>query len=347
MNDSNRGRIILYLTLVPSVILIIVYFATIARDRWFSTSGIQITVKAKDALEIHGQWEGSANPDRTVILIPDPSLDREFNSRAVKSNTGNYLARAILESKPNTALIRYDQRGTGRSPGDSRMTSLEMLAEDLVLFALQAKGRVTIVAHGDSCATALFAKQNLKVDQWVFVSCAYSGTLLENWGARFFQNMENSGVDKKTIARCMEEWIVWNRDLSAILKAKERPAVIPAKDGDSPDLLIFREALRELSWERREWTREAATFRVLKSIQELNNISIFWPEYDLVIPAVDRNVMAGSNLAPSIRILPRTEFFLLETDRGRKALVERVLFFKSPFTHVNEEAVKTIAASIR
>ncbi|MBL8021461.1 MAG: alpha/beta hydrolase [Leptospirales bacterium] len=347
MSDLTRAKVLLYLTLIPSILLIAVYASNFIGERWFSTKGTPIVIKTETGAEIQGQMEGSPQPGRTVIILPDPGLDRAFNSRAVKSNTGDELAGAILALRPDVAVIRYDQRGTGRSPGDSRMTSLDMLRNDLVAFAAKATGKTTIIAHGDSCATALYARRQLKVDQWILVSCAYSGTLLENWAQRFFQNMENSGVDQKTISRCKSEWADWNAALDLILSARERPAVIPAQDGDSPDLLVFREALRELAWERREWTRQAAGFKVLASMQEIKNVSIFWPEYDLVMPASDRAAMSRSKVGPLIRPLPQSEFFLLQTDKPHRALVERVMFFKSPFTRVNAAAIQTIASSIQ
>jgi len=351
MTRNRRARELLIVTISPLVAILTIYAYQFLHDRIAPREGNEFTLKAADGTEIHGWRTGAAaSMDGVVIVLPDPAFDSNFNSKTIATNVGQAFAVEILREHTSYEVLSFDQRGTGRTNGESRLTPVSILASDLKAVRALAHGKVTVIAHGDSCATAAFAATSgLKADRFIFVSCGYSGTLLANWGARLFANMANAGVDEPTIDQCRKEWTSWNKNLPSILKRKAREPVKSSVTGESPDLLIFREALRELGWEKKAWTQDAMRFDVAIALSKIaSDSNFFQPEFDLVSAAPEREAMLRyATIKERSKVLPGTDFFLFQTDRHHRTLIDRVLFTKNPFTQTNGEAIRTIVASIK
>jgi pimeloyl-ACP methyl ester carboxylesterase len=342
----NRARVILAMTLFPSVLFIALYAYYKTRDWMRPDSAL---FRAEDGVEVRGLREGTGS--RIVLILPDPALDRSFNSKSVESTTGAVLAQALAAR--GFTVIRYDQRGTGRTPGDPRGTGVQRLAEDAILSVRGVPAKdLSVLAHGDSCATAALAhKKGLRAKQWIFVSCGYSGTLLNNWAERLFHNMENSGLPASVRSQARAEWNAFAKSMPELLNRKETPPVPSAKEGESPDLQVIRGAYRELLVERRAWAVDAMAINVKKQILEIvkeSRVLFFSPEFDLVTPPLEREAMLQALQGTKARTiqLPGAEFFLLATDGPQVTTMERIVFLKNPLTRPRAEAVKVIADSV-
>lgn len=342
----NRARVILGMTLLPSVIFIGLYSFYKARDWMRPDSAL---FRSEDGVEVRGLREG--NGKRTVLLLPDPALDRSFNSKAVNSGAGDQIAESLVLR--GFTVIRYDQRGTGRTPGDPRGTGVQRLADDAILSVRSVPAvDLTVLAHGDSCATAALAHQRgLRARQWIFVSCAYSGTLLNNWAERLFHNMQNSGLPENVQQQARTEWNAFIKDLPESLKRKETPPVPLAREGESPDLQVIRGAYRELLVERRAWAVDAMAINVQKQIRTMageSRVVLFSPEFDLVTPPAERSAMLQALKGTRARTarLEKAEFFLLAADAPQVTTMERIAFLKNPLTRPQAEAIKALADSV-
>lgn len=343
----NRARVILGMTLLPSIVFICLYVFYKGRD-WMRPDSVLF--RAEDGVEVRGLREGIG--PRTVLLLPDPALDRSFNSKSIESTTGDAIAKALVER--GFTVVRYDQRGTGRTAGDPRGTSIERLAGDALLAVARVPdAELIVVAHGDSCATAAMARRKgLRASQWVFVSCGYSGTLLENWGERLFHNMENSGLSQDVRAQARSEWTAFVNDLPRLMEKKDTPPVPQAKEGESPDLQVIRGAFRELLVERRAWAVDAISLNVFKeilTIQRESRAVLFSPEFDSVTPPAERAALSEAlkRAGGSVQVLAGAEFFLLETNTLQRTTMERIVFLKNPLNHPKAEAVKALAGFVK
>lgn len=339
----NRARVILGMTLLPSVVFICLYAFYKGRD-WLRPDSVLF--RAEDGVEVRGLREGTGA--RTVLILPDPALDRGFNSKSIESTTGDALAKALVAR--GFTVVRYDQRGTGRTAGDPRGTSIDRLAGDALLaVAGTPASHLSVIAHGDSCATAAMAhKKGLRASQWVFVSCGYSGTLLQNWGERLFHNMANSGLGEDVRTQARAEWTNFAKDLPKLMAQKDTPPVPEAKEGESPDLQVIRGAFRELLVERRPWAVDAMSLNVAKEIVEMereSRVALFSPEFDSVTPPSERSRMleALKRAGSAAHVLPGAEFFLLETNALQRTTMERIAFLKNPLNHPKVEAIKVLA----
>lgn len=344
----NRARILLAMTLFPSVLFLGLYGYYKVRDRMRPDSAL---FRGSDGVEIRGLKEGSGS--RTVLILPDPALDRGFNSKSIESTTGDVLAKALVAR--GFTVIRFDQRGTGRTPGEPRTTTVSQLASDALAAAAVSPvpaRNLVIIAHGDSCATAALAHQKgLRARQWIFVSCGYSGTLLHNWSERLFYNMEGSGLEESVRAQARLEWKSFMKELPVAIRRSETPPVPAAKEGESPDMQVIRGAFRELLVERKDWATDAMALNVKKEIAMIageSRVDYLAPEFDTVTPPAERAAMSEwlKPLRVRTTVLPGAEFFLLATTAPQRTTMERIAFLKNPLSRPNQDAVKALADSV-
>ncbi len=334
----NRSRVILFVTLLPSAIVILLVLRSYASKALEPDSVVAVSA----GTEIHGVKSGGELP--AAVFAADPAFDRNLNSKSIQTDAGIALNEAL---RGNFSVIRYDQRGTGRTAGNSRFTPVSVLAADL---RAVAPDDAVIIAHGDSCATAAYAwKKGMRARKWIFVSCAYSGTLVDSWAERMFYNMQNSLMPPDVIRQCRAEWKLFRAGLKKTISGStEAPPVAPAKEGESPDLLVFRGAIRELAYDQRAWTKEALEFDVARTVQEMKRsekLVWFLPEFDtLTVPS---ETEAMSKVLGSPRILPGTDYFLLESNAPRRTAMERIFFLKNPFTKANNGSAGIIADAAR
>lgn len=342
----NRARVLLAMTLFPSVLFLGVYGYYKIRDWMRPDSAL---FRSSDGVEIRGLREGAGRT--TVLILPDPALDRGFNSKSIESGTGDALAKVLVSR--GFSVIRYDQRGTGRTAGEPRTTTVTQLASDAQISVSGVRALdLVVIAHGDSCATAALAHQKgLRARQWIFVSCGYSGTLLHNWSERLFYNMEGSGLDEAVRAQARLEWKLFIADLPAAIRRSETPPVPAAKEGESPDMQVIRGAFRELLVERKGWAADAMTLNVKEEIALIareSRVKYFACEFDTVTPPSERAAMTAWLKRPGVQItlLPGSEFFLLATSTPQRTTMERIAFLKNPLSRPNPEAVKALADSV-
>ena len=342
----SRAKSILFLTLLPSVIVLVLFAYTYAK-KW--TQKDEIVATATDGTQIHGiramSGAVSGSSQSLAVFLPDPAFDRSLNSRSIETNAGAELEALVL--KRGIHLLRYESRGTGRTPGVSRFVPPGILADDLMK---AGAGATTVIAHGDSCATAALAwKKGMQAKRWIFVSCAYSGNPVDEWAARTFYSMENSLMSEKLIQTCRKEWSTFRKDLRQTVSSKSGPPpVVPAKEGESPDLMVFRGAMREMAYEQKAWTREALDFDVMRTIVQMNrkeDLVWFVPEFDTVTVPSEVEAMKKAGVTP--RPLFQTDYFLLQTDSPRRTSMERIFFLKSPFTHPSSSALLAIADAVK
>lgn len=229
------------------------------------------------------------NVSHIVVVSADRGLDRSWNSRGITFHSGKYLAEVLASY--GAAVVRYDQRGTGASMISGKnvpdFTNMSWDLKSVYKWAtenIQTDGKTVLAGHGESCMTALSVATEIQPepDQVLLISCAYSGTLLDNWGARLISNMKRAGVKSEILEFASSELKNWKQnyqfDGSAVNQGdrsskstdetepadRENAGKSESVDGGdepmSPDLIAFYRALEYMNTpDMYRWSRMART----------------------------------------------------------------------------------------
>ncbi len=290
-----------------------------------------------------------------LLIVSDPTLDRDWNSPALRTHAARRLARR-LATESGIESFRFDPRGAGRSAASrSTYRDLELLAGDFtsalrVLRELPAAGPnrpVAVLAHGEACTNVLFALQGagagtqataetIAIDGLILSGCAFSGgSALEDWGRRLLWNLERSGPPEAVRAQAQEE-------LENFLSAGEVAVDVTAGENRTPpDLIAFRAALRYMaSPEMKGFAEPAREFFPEQTIAELGRRGLrvlrLTGEFDEEIPA---DLLAAAQRSGAT--IPRSDHFLKAAEARRQGFALAMQRY-NPFRTLSPEATAAI-----
>ncbi len=288
-----------------------------------------------------------------LLFVSDPTLDRDWNSPALRTHAGGRLA-LQLATESGIGSFRFDPRGAGRSAASrSTYRDLELLAGDFagaVRIVRELDGGaqrrpLAVLAHGEACTSVLYALNTAQasahaaanaIDGLILCGCAFSGgSALEDWGRRLLWNLERSDPPESVRARARE-------DLVRFLAHNEVPADITQGDNRTPpDLIAFRAALRYMqSPEMNGFAEPARAFFPVQTLERLERngtpVLRIVGEYDEEIPA---DLLASARRDG--RIAPGADHFLKSTDGMRQGFALALQRY-NPFRTLSPQATTAI-----
>lgn len=307
-------------------------------------------------------------PLARIILVADESLDRNWNSRSIQYGTGMDLAHSLAEK--GYATIRYDQRGSGESilSGLNR-PDIQNLTMDLGKIRQLGQKDFpgipeVILAHGNSCAIVLqgIQKSGELPAGILLTGCAYSGTLLDNWGERLLENMSRSSVDRSVMDQArkdLDHWIASKGSMESVTESMESSDTTGASGDDSdvsPDLLAFYHALDHMDSEKKaSWTKKAATIRPMELASDLLRsgvkITQLIGEYDPEIPEGELEATLAykskQNLTTyQLLVLDKVDHFLKTSESRPGTVMEKFAFRVDPNKESSGPALLEIGKQI-
>lgn len=296
-----------------------------------------------------------------LLIVSDPTLDRDWNSPALRTHVARRLARR-LATESGVESFRFDPRGAGRSAASrSTYRDLELLAGDFVsalrvtreLASSARSGPLAVLAHGEACTSVLYALHTAAanvqpgaaanahagattINGLILSGCAFSGgSALEDWGRRLLWNLERSDPPQSVRVRAREE-------LQRFLTAGEVEVdVAEGENRTPPDLIAFRAALRYMaSPEMKGFAEPARVFFPEQTLERLNGSGLhvlrLTGEYDEEIPA---DLLAAAQR--NGQTIPRTDHFLKTTDARMQGFALAMQRY-NPFRTLSPEATAAI-----
>ncbi|MEU5833900.1 alpha/beta fold hydrolase [Streptomyces diacarni] len=152
-----------------------------------------MTVTAHDGTDLAGSLTlpSGPGPHPAVLLLHGSGpLDREGNSKKLKTNLGRPVAEALAAA--GVATLRYDRRGTGATPGDWRAWGFTDNCDDAIaaVRALAAhpavrSDAVAVIGHSEGAlhAMALAARREVRAAV-LLAGYARTGEDAVRWQAR-------------------------------------------------------------------------------------------------------------------------------------------------------------------
>lgn len=324
-----------------------------------------------------------------TVIHPDRGLNGDWNSSGIQFQTGTFLRRSLASH--GISAISFDQRGTGQSVISGKNRSApETLVKDFLSVERAILDRkktkkidhLTYLGHGEGCAYVLLAalekvnKNERKPDQILLTGCAYSGTLLENWGARLIFNMEKAGVEPELIKNARDTLQFWlKKQKSAGPSHSSTPDSATGtasvhsdgnlKTGETqeakqmhPDLIAFYNALNYAeSDEMRRWTKEASKIHIPELIKKAiqNGISVhqFAGTTDEEIPSSEwdeqkkfRDTLytdhPNRKHLYSLKEVNNADHFFIQRESSSSSIVETALRRMNPFFQFNETLIQDL-----
>ncbi|WP_369201707.1 alpha/beta hydrolase family protein [Streptomyces sp. PU-14G] len=152
-----------------------------------------MTVTAHDGTDLAGTLTLPAGPGphpAVLLLHGSGPIDREGNSKKLKTNLGGPLADALAAA--GIATLRYDRRGTGATPGNWRAWGFTDNCDDAVAAARALAAHpavrsdaVAVVGHSEGSlhAMALAARREVRAAV-LLAGYARTGEAAVRWQAR-------------------------------------------------------------------------------------------------------------------------------------------------------------------
>ena len=203
-----------------------------------------------------------------IIFIADLNLDRNWDAPHASFQSGGFLAEALASF--GIESIRYDHRGTGKSPSiEKERHNFDLKAEDLhslyTYVRKQASQRLFFLAHGNrACSLLLYSLEKWKsIDHegLFLLSCGGEGNLLDIWARKVFFNMQRKGVPSTAITEAKKEWNIWEKSFTTRLEGKSLRTFserLKRQRGKSGELPGFWAALSFFSSDEMESFRRRA-----------------------------------------------------------------------------------------
>ncbi len=317
---------------------------------------------------------------KAVIMAADRGLDRNWNSKGMTMFSGEYMADALASN--GIAVIRYDQRGTGNSLISGRnVPDMGNLSADFSSINKWAVNNldadeIVLLGHGESCITALYASErnSLKPESILLINCAYSGTLLHNWGERLMHNMERAGVSAEHLAFARKELADWevNHSFNTTVKlAGEKSAIeknesAPEDESSKttklhPDLIAFYRALEYMdSAEMASWSQKAQEIEFNSLLKKalsrgINVYSIIGGaddetpqnEVDTAVQ-LSTAINAGNTKASyHVKIVKGVDHFLQEKGIRSQTDMSAAFHRMNPFRSYSKDFIKEVLSAIQ
>ncbi len=381
----NTRKFIIATIVIPILLLALYFFI----DRSGPGSSFPGKVSYSERVETIYSVDGTIIPvtitvpdsdrySKMIILASDRGLDADWNSKGLISFTGEYLAHAFASN--GIATIRYDQRGTGESKISGRNEpDPEYLAADLgsvlkwTRSAQVEQVPIYLLGHGEGCITALMSveRSDVQIDGVILSGCAYSGSLLENWGMRLINNMKRRKVDPKYISQAsldLKKWIHQKEGVQSQVNASNEntfstpvnaggtPEDSSAKKAMAPDLIAFYQALEYMeSPEHKSYTNQSAKLIFKKLLQTVIEKQVrvyqFIGQMDDEIPDTEReeNLNLKNRFPASfyrLTILPKTDHFYMERMEKSSSIITELLRQLSPMRNYSQNSVRLLLETI-
>ncbi len=323
----------------------------------YEYSSSEFTVLGEDGTVLPGLtlYSSTRESRGIVIMVPDSGLDRDWNAKGAAFRTGGLIARTLAGN--GLDVVRYDQRGTGKSEVSGRFyPNLERGVDDLSLVVGNRRkdkpeAPVILIGHGSGCNVVLRASLRLRPapQRVILFSCGFAGSLLEHWGERVFGNMEELRVEPDLVRSARA---VWREYLNAAQSGRTpslSPA--PARYAKHPDWLGFEAAVKSLATpERKDWALEAPRVRFkddLEAALRITKVAHYLAEFEEEIPMREREALLRmtrsiSPRAYSFQILTGTGHFLKAQERAGSGPVDRLVIRSGPFRKLAPSVIEVL-----
>ncbi|MDH5656483.1 MAG: hypothetical protein OEZ34_11275, partial [Spirochaetia bacterium] len=262
-----KSKHIIIITLLIPFILILLWFGMKIKplpdyNKITEYSSEEFSFYGDDATLLPGEYiiPETISSKRSIFLIADQKLDRNWNSRNMEFQTGRKISHILGQN--GIPSVIYDQRGTGESvlSGKNHPTP-ENLASDFHIIYKKSTAKnfihsdgIEIIAHGHSCIPALLAVNQFQipVQRIYLLSCVFPGTLLDSWLEQILNNMRRAGVDDTAVSEgetIIQKWK--KQDQFNLLTEGETNASADQKNQDIQSLyraLDYMQSEQMLPW---------------------------------------------------------------------------------------------------
>ena len=355
-----RTKKVILLTLLIPVSLILIWYGFKLKplpeyENKIPYNKENFSVYGEDGTLLPGELKlPEKSNSRSVLLVSDQKLDRNWNSRNMDFQTGKIISHILASNGIPVAL--YDQRGTGESVMSGRNhPTPENLASDLhVVYERIIKDKIfqgknlEIIAHGHGCIPALIAinRYSIPVKRIYLLSCVFPGTLLDSWLTQILNNMKRAGVSDSTILEAKNITEAWKKQKE--FKPLKNDETNAERNKDQ-DILSLYSALDYMQKEQMyAWTVQARDVSFLDEINKLKvgvRVYHLLNEYDEEFAGnlvraweettADGKMKKEKNIY-TLKIIPKTDHFFMGTTSRSRGVISLILRRTNPFRAMDQ-----------